>query len=45
MRLEECLDVIDCVIIFIEDICVMCRSVDKVIRSRVLNIPLGFLHL
>ena len=45
VRLEECLDVLYCVISVIEEMCVRCRSVDEVIGSSVLNIPLGFLHL
>ena len=45
VRLEECLDLLDCVISGIKDICVRCRSVDKVIGYRVLNILLNLFHL
>ena len=45
VRLEECLDVLDCVIRGIKDICVRCRSVDKVIGDRALNILLNLFHL
>ena len=43
-RLEEFRVVPDCLISGIEDICVRCRSVDKVIVISILNILLDVLH-
>ena len=43
--LEECIDVLACVIRGIEDISVRCVSFDKVIRSSILNIMLYVFHL
>ena len=45
VRLDEFLNVLDCVISGIEDVCVRCRSVDEVIGSSFLNILLDALHL
>ena len=45
VRLEGFLDVLDCVIIGIEEICGRCRSVDEVIGSIVLDILIDVLHL
>ena len=43
--MEECLDVIDCFIRGIQNICVRCRNVDKVTGSSVLNLLPDLLHL
>ena len=45
MSLEEYLDVLDCVISGIEEICVRCRTVNESTGSNVWNILLDFLHL
>ena len=45
LRIEECLDVIDCVIRFIKGIFVRCRCVNEVTGSSVFNILLDFFHL
>ena len=45
VSLEESLDVIDCFISNIQNICVRCRNVDKVTGSSVLNLLPDFLHL
>ena len=45
MSLEEYLDVLDCVISGIEEICVRCRTVNETTGSSVWNILLDFLHL
>ena len=44
VSLEESLDVIDCFISNIQNICVRCRNVDKVTGSSVLNLLPDFLH-
>ena len=44
-RLEEFIDILDCVISGIEEIFVRCTSVDKVIVSSILNIIIDLLHL
>ena len=43
--LEECLGLLDSAISDIEDICVRCRSVEKVIIGRTLNTLLDVLNL
>ena len=42
--MDEFIDVLACFISGIEDVCVRCRSVDKVIGSSFLNILLGVFH-
>ena len=37
--LEECINVVDCVISSIHKICVMCRNFNEVIGSSVLDFP------
>ena len=45
VSLEETLDVIDCFISGIQNICVRCRNVDKVTGSSVLDLLPDLLHL
>ena len=45
VSLEECRDIIDCFISGVQDICVRCRNVDKIIESSVSDFLPGFLRL